>query len=368
MQNYNSLATPAKTQKVLFTILLILIFYGTKVSAQNPVAYSGPVIVLDAGHGGADEGAKGNYCTEKQITLAIARKIQDIISEKLPEANIFFTRQMDTFIPLHARAKFANDIDADLFISIHCNAMPGNHKHIRGTETYVMGMHKAEENLAVATRENSAILLEHGSEEHYTGLDLTSPATFITLNHYQDQNIKQSISLAQSIEDAFSENHPGKSKGVKQAGFLVLHQVSMPAVLVEAGYLSNSEDEKYLCSDLGQLQVATMITKGIIQHLTKSPMHPEIVMVSPTLKGVDQTKPDNYIYKIQLASFSNNPPDDSKWRKNPDYEIIQDGSTYCVVYGSFLSLGEATKEKESLRKQGISGAFVVKFLGDKRVK
>lgn len=368
MQNYNSLARPAKYVHVLFLIIFNILICLNIVSAQEPVAYPGPVIVLDAGHGGADDGAKGQYCVEKQVTLAIARKVQHILAEKLPEANIFFTRQTDTFIPLHARAKYANDLDADLFISIHCNAMPGNHKHIRGTETYVMGMHKAEENLEVAKRENSAILLESGSEAHYTTMDLASPATYITLNHYQDQNIKQSISLAQSIEDAFQENHPGKSKGVKQAGFLVLHQVSMPAVLVEAGYLTNSDDERYLCSDSGQMQVADMISKGIIRHLRTSPVHPAIVMINTTQKGETTPKPDNYIYKIQLASFSFNPPEDSRWRKNPDYEILEVDNSYCVVYGSFLSFDEANKEKELIRKQGISDAFVVKFLGDKRVK
>ncbi len=368
MQNYNSFATLAKSSKVLILTNLFLFVYLSPFKAQSPVAYSGPIIVLDAGHGGADEGAKGNICVEKQVTLALCKKLQNILTDLLPEAAVFFTRQSDTFIPLHQRAKFANDLDADLFISIHCNAMPGNNKHIRGTETYVMGLHKADENLEVAQRENSSILFESPSEDHYTELDLASPASYITLNHFQDQYMQQSISLGKSIESFFSKTHPGKSKGVRQAGFLVLHQVSSPGVLIEAGYMTNPDDERYLCSQSGQEEIALMIAQGIVKHLINSPVHPEIQMIASTAKsGTKPPQTDQYIYKIQLAAMKSYPPEDSKWRKNPDFEIIQDGDLYRVVYGSFLTPTEATEEKQILRRQGFKDAFLIKFLGEKRV-
>jgi N-acetylmuramoyl-L-alanine amidase len=369
MQNYNSSATLAKTYKLLTAILLILFSCPFRLAAQDLQLSSGPVIVLDAGHGGSDEGARGTICSEKQITLSISKKIQSLLFDKMPEAAVYFTRQTDSFIPLHERAKMANDLDANYFISIHCNAMPGNHKQIRGTETYVMGLHKAEENLAVAQRENAAILLESGSSEHYDPLDLSSPASFITLNHIQDEYMQKSIALARSIEDAFSKKHPGKSKGVKQAGFHVLHQVSMPCVLIETGYMTNPEEEKYLCSESGQWEIAEMIADGITNQISNKPVYPTIAMTDVTPKGGGKNpkKSDDYIYKIQLAAMKNYPPEQSKWRRNLDFEIIKDGEVYKVVYGSFLTAEDANKEKSELKRAGYKDAFVIKFLADKKV-
>ncbi len=368
MQNYNSSATLPKAYKLLLVSLILILSVQSQLIAQDLVLFSGPTIVLDAGHGGADEGAKGNLCSEKQITLSISNKVQLLLIDKMPEAAVYFTRQIDTFLPLHARAKFANDMDADYFISIHCNAMPNNHKHIRGTETYVMGLHKAEDNLAVAQRENAAILLEASTDEHYDKIDFASPASFIMLNHLQDQYMQQSIALAKSIEDEFAIRHPGKSKGVRQAGFHVLHQVSMPGILIEAGYMTNTDEEKYLCSESGQWQIAEMIADGIVNNLSTKPISPSISMAQSTMKGGKQpSKPDNYIYKIQLAAMKTYPPQQSKWRTNLDFEIIEDRGVFKVVYGSFLTFDDANKEKAALKRAGYKDAFVIKFLEDKKV-
>lgn len=368
MQNYDSSATLPKACKLLTPFFLCLFFVQGQSIAQDVPLFSGPAIVLDAGHGGTDEGAKGTICSEKQITLSICNKVQILLIDKMPEAAVYFTRQTDTFLPLHARAKFANDMDVDYFISIHCNAMPGNHKNIRGTETYVMGLHKAEENLAVAQRENAAILLETATGEHYAGTDLTSPASFIMLNHLQDQYMQQSISLAKSIEESFAKRHPGKSRGVRQAGFHVLHQVSMPGILIEVGYLTNPDDEKYLCSESGQWQIAEMIADGIANNLSGKPVYASVAMEqSATKGGKHPLKNDNYIYKIQLAAMKTYPPQQSKWRTNQDFEIIQDDGVFKVVYGSFLSQEDANKEKAELKRAGYKDAFVIKFLADKKI-
>lgn len=368
MQNYNSYPTLTICNKVLFLSLIITLTFAFRCLSQDELFSSGPLIVLDPGHGGIDEGARGLHCSEKQITLSVANKVQLLLIDKLPEAAVYFTRQTDTFIPLHTRAKYANDLDADYFISIHCNAMPGKNKQIRGTETYVMGLHKAEENLAVAQRENAAILLEKESDQYYQTLDVNSPASFIMFNHLQDQYMQNSIALAKSVEDAFAKRHPGKSKGVKQAGFHVLHQVSMPGILTEIGYLTHAEEEKYLCSETGQWQIAEMIADGIAAHLRQGPAHPLLAMVNTGAKGSGTVKQtDEYIYKIQLAAMKSYPPEQSRWRQNADFEIIKDGGLYRVVYGSFLSLEEANKEKELLKKTGYKDAFVIKFIADKKI-
>ncbi len=368
MQNYDNRACPAMRFMRLSLISLTLILKPLISCPQTMVAASGPAIVLDPGHGGQDDGAKGAICNEKQVTLKICRKIQAVLAEKLPDAAIFFTRESDLFVPLHERAKIANDLNADLFISVHCNAVSANQSKIRGTETYVMGLHKAKENLDVARRENEAILLEHSNDQHYQGINLETPETFILLNHIQDQHLQQSISLAKSIELAFNQGHPGKSKGVKQAGFHVLHQVSMPAVLVECGYMTQKEEESFLCSAEGQAKIAEMIADGIIRYLDLSPVYPSIAMQDIRSKGhASQIKEEEaFIYKIQLASAKNKPAPNSVWYSDPNFEILREGEVFKLVYGSFLSLADANEEKTRLKQDGFKDAFIVRYKEDQK--
>ncbi|MGB4970970.1 MAG: N-acetylmuramoyl-L-alanine amidase, partial [Saprospiraceae bacterium] len=368
MQNYDSSSSIASVCKILKFILITTYISISVLKAQQPLFSSGVAIVLDPGHGGKDEGAIGKLCSEKQVCLSICNKIQHLINDQIPDAAVFFTRQTDTFIPLHARSKMANELNADLFISVHCNALPGNHASVRGTETYVMGLHKAESNLNVAKRENAAIFLESITDNHYDVLNFENPESFIVLNHLQDQFIQQSNRLAKSVEDAFAKRHPGKSKGVKQAGFHVLHQVSMPGILVECGYMTNSDEEKYLCSSSGQWEIAQMIVEGISNHLLVNPVYPTIAMSEPTKKtGTLKKEANDLIYKIQLASSRSCPAPQSSWRANPEFEIIKEGELYRLVYGSFLSLEEARKEKEIMSQKGFHDAFIIKYAGDRKI-
>lgn len=222
------------------------------------------VIVLDAGHGGKDPGCISKSAKEKVVTLDVVKKLGKMIKDSLSNVKIVYTRDSDTFIELHERAKIANRNKADIFISIHCNHNKNASAH--GSETYVMGMHKSEGNLEVAKRENSVILYEDNYEkqEDYEGFDPNSPEAHIIFSFYQNAFLDQSLVLASNIEENLSmRGKVNKSRGVKQAGFLVLWKTAMPAVLIETGFLSNAAEREYLNSDKGRKEVATSIFKAL---------------------------------------------------------------------------------------------------------
>lgn len=221
-------------------------------------------IVIDAGHGGKDPGCSGSHAKEKVIALDIAKRLGKMLNAYHPEIEVIYTRETDVFIPLNKRIDMANKHQADLFISIHCNYVP--HGKARGTETYVMGLHRAEDNLEVAKRENSVILLETDYKKTYQGYDPYSPEGHILLSMVQNAHLEQSISIASKIEDSFGSRTRLKSRGVKQAGFVVLREATMPSILVETGFLSNSIDEAYLKSEVGQKEVASSIVKAITEY------------------------------------------------------------------------------------------------------
>lgn len=221
-------------------------------------------VVIDAGHGGKDHGCSGSHSKEKFIVLDIALKLGDLIRFYHPEIEIIYTRDTDVFIPLDTRIQIANKNKADLFISIHANYI--SKSYVRGTETYVMGLHRAEENLAVAKRENSAILYETDYESTYGGYDPNSSEAHILLSMYQNAYLDKSINFATKVENSFTTRTILKSRGVKQAGFLVLRKATMPSALIETGFLSSSDDESYLLSEQGQDDVANAILKAITEY------------------------------------------------------------------------------------------------------
>ncbi len=216
-------------------------------------------VVLDAGHGGRDHGCLGHGSKEKDLVLKMATRLGTLIQLVYPEIEVIYTRKTDVFVPLYKRAAIANKAQADLFISIHCNAMPGNHVKVRGSETYVMGLHTANENLEVAKRENSAILLEDNYIENYGGYDPNSSEAHIFMSMFQNAYLEQSIQFAQAVEEQIHTHAGRRSRGVKQAGFVVLKHTAMPSVLVETGYLTNESDHRFLNSRQGQQQMAESI-------------------------------------------------------------------------------------------------------------
>jgi len=219
-------------------------------------------VVIDAGHGGKDPGTVGSFSKEKDIALKIAMELGRIIKENLKDVEVIYTRTSDKSLDLYARPEIANKNDADVFISIHCNAVPKNKGVIYGTETYVMGLHRSERNLEVAKTENSVILLEEDYQEKYEGFDPNSPTSNIMFSIMQSAYLENSLSLAEKIEYQFKNRVGRKSRGVMQAGFWVLFKTSMPSVLVEVGYLSNPKEERYLNDDLGQVYLASGIYRA----------------------------------------------------------------------------------------------------------
>ena len=240
--------------KVFFPIFLLL----SLLSWREPVQphYNLRTIVLDAGHGGKDPGCIGRSIREKEVNLDIALRLGKLIHEGMPGVKIVYTRKEDKFIELHDRAGLANKNGADLFISIHSNSgPPGMH----GTETYCMGLDKTGQNLDVAKRENSSILLEKGHKEKYDNFDPTKPESYILFSLFQNAYLSNSLKLAEKIEKEFRLTANRNSRGVKQAGFLVLWKTSMPSVLVESGFLTDKSEDSFLSTPDGRQAIAQSI-------------------------------------------------------------------------------------------------------------
>lgn len=233
-------------------------------------------VVIDAGHGGHDPGAVGKSAKEKDVTLAIALKTGKFIQENLPDVEVIYTRKTDVFVELYRRARIANEAKADLFISIHCNANKSTTPY--GAETYVMGLHKSDANLAVAQTENASILLEDDYHVKYDGFDPTSPEGYIFFTMLQNAYLDQSLTLASNVQKHFKERVNLFDRGVKQAGFLVLYKTTMPSVLIETGFISNAKEEKILASDEGQTYIASAIYRAVKDYkwmVEKTPAVPE---------------------------------------------------------------------------------------------
>jgi N-acetylmuramoyl-L-alanine amidase len=249
-------------------ILIMLAFYSFKslsaVAQENSNTYRLTTVVIDAGHGGKDSGAPGKVTYEKNVVLGIALKLGKLIQSEIPGVKVIYTRKTDEFIPLYERAEIANTNKADLFISIHANANPNN--QVSGTETLVLGLHRAGENFEVAKRENSVILLESDYNTRYEGFDPNSPESYIIFSLMQNLYFEQSINLAALVEDEFRDKAQRKDRGVKQQGLLVLAQTSMPGILIETGFISNPEEEKYLISDEGQNLIASAIFRAFREY------------------------------------------------------------------------------------------------------
>ncbi len=218
------------------------------------------VVVIDAGHGGKDPGTLGKHVQEKEVALKVALEVGKTIKKNFPNVKVLYTRMTDKFVELQERAAIANRNRADLFISIHCNS--NNSKSIAGTETYTMGLHTSEGNLEVAKRENSAILLEENHEKKYGGYDPDSPMGHILFANYQSAYLDNSLRFASHVENQFEKRANRHSRGVRQAGFIVLWKTAMPSSLIEIGFLSNPTEEKFLRSSEGQKTIAQSIYRG----------------------------------------------------------------------------------------------------------
>ncbi len=315
-------------------------------------------VVIDAGHGGRDVGTVGKKSREKDIALDLALRLGKKISKQYPDVEVIYTRKTDVFIPLFERVGKANKESADLFISIHCNA--STKKSVSGTETFVMGLHKAEENLETAKRENQSILYESDFEAQYDGYDPNSVAGHIILSTYQNTYLDQSIEFATFIEESFGIK---KSRGVKQAGFVVLKKATMPSVLIETGFLSNAKEEEVLKSEEGQKKVVNAIFKAFSEYRSTVMQRRYALLNELSEKPVEIKEQPRITYGVQIAASR-------KINKNaypdvPEIQYIQSGEFYKYVSGSFSSKENALEALSILKRKGFKQAFII-ALEDKK--
>lgn len=246
-------------KKILLVFTVFLLAVCSTISAADDRF----VVVIDAGHGGRDGGAvRGNY-KEKEINLGVALALGKLIESNMKDVKVVYTRKTDVFVDLYKRAEIANKSKANLFISIHTNSTAAKVTTASGADTYILGLAKSEENLAVAKRENSVILLEDNYTKRYEGFDPNSPESNIIFEFMTDKYMEQSLQFASNVQNGFSKVARRVDRGVLQAGFLVLRESGMPSVLIELGFINNPAEAKYLASSLGQKNMASAIYSGL---------------------------------------------------------------------------------------------------------
>jgi len=356
-------------------LLLIALLVCNRSYSQNH-NYNIKTIVIDAGHGGKDPGAMGKKVKEKDIVLNIALKLGSYIKQAYPNIHLIYTRKTDVFIPLNERSNIANHSKADLFISIHANA--NTNPKIRGTETYTLGLHKTKENLKVAMKENSVMLYEEDYSTKYEGFDPNNPASYIIFNLMQGVNRDKSIDLAELTEGQFKNRAGRHSRGVREAGFWVLKQVSSPSILVEVGFVSNPTEEKYLNTKKGQDYLASAIFRAFRQYKNKIE-NSSVVLIRSKLAEKDSSliaaqkkansKKTNteLIYCVQIKSSSKKIPLNSKEFKNLTNidERITSG-IYKYTIGSSNNYSEIVLLQNEIREK-IKDCFVVAYYKGKRI-
>uniref|UniRef100_UPI00404B0FE0 N-acetylmuramoyl-L-alanine amidase family protein n=1 Tax=Gelidibacter sp. TaxID=2018083 RepID=UPI00404B0FE0 len=295
---------------VLITFIFTTFLTSAQVSNKNNGKF---VVVLDAGHGGKDPGKHSKYgYKEKDIALKITLMVGEYL-EKNPNIKVVYTRKTDVFIELRDRPKIANKAEADLFVSIHCNA---HHTEASGTETFVLDVSNTNKNFEVAKAENEVIFLEDNYEEHYGGFNPNSPESLIGIALMQEEHIEQSILLASLIEKNFANKIKRKSRGIKQASLWVIHQTAMPSVLIETGFITNKEEGIYLNSSKGQTDVAKSIYNAIMDYKKTlgynvgshvfeeiEPITTDTKVVTPVIEEVPLPKAeevyDGIVFKVQ---------------------------------------------------------------------
>ncbi|MBQ0084771.1 MAG: N-acetylmuramoyl-L-alanine amidase [Prevotella sp.] len=281
-----------------------ILFFGVCLVAFYSFAATTPfTLVIDAGHGGHDPGAIGEYSQEKNINLTVALTFGRLVDQNCPGVKVVYTRTTDEFVELNERANIANRNKANLFISIHTNSVPKG-RLAEGFETYTLGMARAAENLNVAKRENAVITYEQGYEEKYEGFNPNSAESYIMFEFMQDKNMAQSVELAKGIQRNVIHTADRIDKGVHQAGFLVLRKTSMPSCLVELGFISTPDEEQYLNSDIGISQLAHGLFNAFVEYRNKYDKHivtPYIAPKAATQMSVPTVAPQKETQKENTA-------------------------------------------------------------------
>lgn len=366
-------STHMKTKHIPFLVLLIAIAISFSFSKNETTPVKPFVVVLDAGHGGHDSGNVGNGYKEKDIALKIVLEVGSIL-EKQPNIKVIYTRKTDKFVDLYKRGAIANEADADLFVSVHCNA---HNSQAFGTETFVLGLHANQRNLEVAKKENEVIFLEDNYQENYAGYDPNAPESFIGLTLMQEEYLDQSIMLAGLIQNNFTNKLKRKDRSVKQAGFIVLHQSYMPSVLVETGFLTNDKEGAYLNSTRGQKEIANAIAEGVLSYhknlglATSKAKNPEITQEEID-KAIDSTEEkiySDYTFKVQLAASSkklSTKPENFKGLK--EITRSKENGLYKYYYGETSDYNKIELMKTFAKEKGYASCYIVAFKDGKKHK
>ena len=386
-------------RRIVATIIMIFVLVVAMAAKKSFT------LVIDPGHGGHDAGAIGAFSKEKNINLNVALAFGRFVENNCSNVKVIYTRKTDVFIPLHQRADIANRNKADLFISIHTNALPKGAK-ATGLETYTLGMHRASDNFDVAKRENSVILIEKDYKQHYEGFDPSSSESYIMFEFLQDKNMAQSVELAKMVQKRTCAAAARPNKGVKQAGFLVLRETSMPSCLIELGFISTPSEEQFLNSDEGVANMGRGIYQAFCDYLSKYdksftvPFKPELSrqeLDERSQPAVEETreerkeetkeerkaalaeKPANQeekqkvnqdeapVFKVQILTSNIKLKSGSRQLKGQeDADFYKDGNLYKYTVGASTNYNEIYR----LRKQLLSKfpeAFIIAFKNGQRM-
>lgn len=329
-------------------------------------------VVIDPGHGGRDPGAIGKRGKEKTINLNVALKLGKLIQDNCKDVRIVYTRQKDVFVGLDRRAQIANEAKADLFISIHTNSVARG-RTVRGTETYTLGLHRTDDNLEVAKKENSVILIESDYEQRYAGFNPNSSESYIIFEFLQDRNMEKSVQLATLIQRQFKSTAKRIDKGVHQAGFLVLRETTMPGVLVELGYISTPDEERYLLSEAGTDALARSIYNAFIKYKgennTPVAKGKPVAPASKPQPKAEEKKPaptqqaskGKPVFKIQILTSDKKLASNNKQFKGlSPVSYYQEKGLYKYTYGESTDYNKVLRTKRQISAK-FKGAFIIAF-------
>ncbi|WP_336892692.1 N-acetylmuramoyl-L-alanine amidase [Flavicella sp.] len=343
-------------------MFLQIFYFSSAVNSQEKTF----TVVLDAGHGGKDPGkvAYKKY-KEKEIALDIVLLIGKNL-KKEQNVKVIYTRKKDVFVNLWERGRIANKADADLFVSVHCNA---HNSQASGSETWVLGLHANKRNFEVAKAENEVILLEDNYQEKYKGFDPSSPESMIGLTLEQEESLDESISLASSVQKIFQGTLKRTNRGVKQAGFAVLHQTYMPSILIEMGFISNKKEGAYLNSNKGKNEMASAISKAISKHIEGVRLN--TVSTVNIIESVAQASVENSktpYFKVQIASGKKKISTASyNFKGLKAVNRVPVGEYYKYYLGHTENYKEAKLLLKKAKKAGYKSSFIAAFVDNERI-
>ena len=340
----------------IFILIFFQFFFIYSFSQSNSIQNSQFTVVIDAGHGGKDPGNTGNGFIEKDIALKISNYLGMLLEKG--GVNVIYTRKKDVFLGLFERANIANQSDAQLFISIHCDAFHTPQPY--GAGTFVLGLHANERNFEIAKKENSVIFYEDDYENTYDGFDPNNPEAVIGLTLMQEEYLDQSIIAASYIQNSFVNSLKRKNRDVKQAGFAVLRYTYMPSVLVETGFLTNKNEGLYLNSSKGQTEIANAISLAVLKY------RDDFFKNLSTSSISNESSNNNLFYRVQIAA-SKKLLDLKPYNFNglKSVDVVKEGSVYKYLYGKHKSIEDANISLVKAKNFGFKTSFIITYQNNK---